>query len=67
MHLSSGSSLRALTSTHNWRPQEWAVSFDTFGPMHLRQMTVNLPPLSDQRDIACILGALDDKIELNRK
>jgi type I restriction enzyme S subunit len=30
-------------------------------------MPVALPPLSEQRDIAAILGALDDKIELNRK
>jgi type I restriction enzyme S subunit len=38
-----------------------------FGPMHLRQMTVLLPPPNEQRAIAHILGTLDDKIELNRK
>ena len=38
-----------------------------FGPMHLREMTVRLPPLPDQRAIAHILGTLDDKIELNRR
>src|SRR5690606_39515639 len=38
-----------------------------FGPMHLRQMTVLIPPLNEQRAIAHILGTLDDKIELNRK
>ena len=31
---------------------------------HLR---VLLPPLSEQRDISCILSRLDDKIELNRR
>lgn len=28
---------------------------------------VTIPPLKDQQAIACILGALDDKIELNRR
>ncbi len=35
--------------------------------MHLRQLTVRFPPLSQQRAIAHILGTLDDKIELNRR
>ncbi len=38
-----------------------------FGPTHLRQMTIPVPPISDQRAIAHILGMLDDKIELNRR
>lgn len=33
----------------------------------LRAIPVPLPPLSQQRGIARILGALDDKIELNRR
>jgi len=33
----------------------------------LRNFRVFLPPLSEQRAIACIIGALDDKIELNRR
>jgi len=33
----------------------------------LRQVLLPLPPLSEQRTIARILGALDDKIELNRR
>ncbi len=32
-----------------------------------RTFTVHVPPLSEQRAIASILGALDDKIELNRR
>ena len=38
-----------------------------FGPMHLRQMTVMLPPPNEQRAIAHILGKMDERIELNRK
>lgn len=38
-----------------------------FGPMHLRRMTVRLPSLAEQRAISRILGALDDKIDLNRR
>ncbi|MDH2909467.1 MAG: restriction endonuclease subunit S [Candidatus Eremiobacteraeota bacterium] len=33
----------------------------------LRRVLLPVPPLSEQRAIAGILGALDDKIELNRK
>lgn len=32
-----------------------------------RRMLITLPPLDEQRAIARILGALDDKIEINRK
>lgn len=32
----------------------------------LENLVVNLPPLAEQKQIAGILGALDDKIELNR-
>lgn len=33
----------------------------------LENLEVNLPPLTEQKRIAAILGALDDKIELNRR
>jgi type I restriction enzyme S subunit len=33
----------------------------------LRQVPVRVPPVAEQRAIASILGALDDKIELNRR
>ena len=38
-----------------------------FGPMHLKQMGITLPPIEDQKAIAHILGTLDDKIDLNQK
>ena len=38
-----------------------------FGPMHLRQMTLDLPPVSTQRAIAEVLGALADKIGANQR
>jgi type I restriction enzyme S subunit len=38
-----------------------------FGPSHLRSMTVPLPPRNEQRAIASVLGALEDKIQLNRR
>lgn len=34
---------------------------------HFSQLIIEIPPLPEQKAIASILGALDDKIELNRK
>ncbi|MBI0444770.1 restriction endonuclease subunit S [Deinococcus sp. DB0503] len=41
--------------------------FDTITRETFRIVEVNLPPLTEQRAIAHILGTLDDKIELNRR
>ncbi|MFM9696814.1 restriction endonuclease subunit S [Streptomyces europaeiscabiei] len=38
-----------------------------FGPTHLRQMTVCVPPAPEQQAIAEVLGALDDKIAVNEQ
>jgi type I restriction enzyme S subunit len=38
-----------------------------FGPSHLRRMEIPLPPMSEQRNIARVHSALDDKIDLNRR
>ncbi|MGW9075086.1 restriction endonuclease subunit S [Streptomyces kronopolitis] len=38
-----------------------------FGPTHLRQMTVCVPPLREQQAIAEVLSALDDKIAINER
>lgn len=38
-----------------------------FGPSHLREMSFPIPPINEQRAIAGLLGALDDKIEQNRR
>ncbi|QNI70306.1 restriction endonuclease subunit S [Cyanobium sp. NS01] len=51
--------------------------YSTKGRVHLeeykghypdfRRLWINLPPLAEQKAIAAVLGALDDKIELNRR
>ena len=38
-----------------------------YGPTHLKQIWLCVPPLPEQRRIAHILGTLDDKIDLNRR
>ena len=42
-------------------------AYPSIRPNDLKQLELLLPPLSEQRRIAAILGALDDKIELNQQ
>ena len=42
-------------------------AYPSLRPSDLEQLPLKLPPLSEQRTIAHILGTLDDKIELNRR
>lgn len=41
--------------------------FDTITTDTFKILSINLPPLTEQKGIAFVLGALDDKIENNRK
>ena len=49
------------------RGQSIGSSVPGFNLGQLRNIELDLPPLGEQRRIAAVLGALDDKIELNRK
>ena len=42
-------------------------AYPSIRPADIERLTLNLPPLSEQRAVAHILGTLDDKIELNRR
>ena len=42
-------------------------AYPSIRPADIEQLRLRLPPLPEQRAIAGILGALDDKIELNRR
>ncbi|MCY4164599.1 MAG: restriction endonuclease subunit S [Gammaproteobacteria bacterium] len=42
-------------------------AYPSIRPADIGSLEVNLPPLPEQRAIARVLGALDDKIELNRR
>ena len=56
--------------TSNTEELERHASGSTFKELSgsaLKNIRMPIPPLSEQRDIAHILGTLDDKIELNRR
>ena len=42
-------------------------AYPSIRPADIEGLTLDLPPLSEQRAIARVLGALDDKIEANRR
>ncbi len=46
---------------------EEKTAYPSVNPSDIEEIIVPVPPLSEQRAIAHILGTLDDKIELNRR
>ncbi|PLX91480.1 MAG: restriction endonuclease subunit S [Desulfuromonas sp.] len=63
--------LSYLLRTHEYR--SWVVGSATgttvkhTSPSRIQNYSCSIPPLSEQKSIAHILGTLDDKIELNRQ
>jgi len=47
--------------------REKGAAYPAVSPEDIANVEIPLPSLTHQRAIACILGALDDKIELNRR
>ena len=55
------------SSTVYLKSQASGTTFGELSGSTLKSLRFLFPPLSEQRAIACILGTLDDKIELNRR
>ncbi|MGM1052486.1 MAG: restriction endonuclease subunit S [Pseudomonadota bacterium] len=49
------------------REQAIGATMPNLNESIIKRIKIPLPPLPEQREIAAVLGALDDKIELNRK
>src|SRR5206468_9695132 len=64
--------LRWLVRSPNWWEQvnrfiNVGAVFDSLKCADIPNFKLPLPPLAEQKAIAAVLGALDDKIELNRR
>lgn len=63
--------LRYLIGSREFTQHIHAITTGTAVPhisgKQIKDFTFNLPPLAEQKAIAAVLGALDDKIELNRR
>ena len=47
--------------------EQQVSTYPSIKPSHLKDLTIHLPPLPEQKAIARTLSCLDDKIELNNK
>jgi type I restriction enzyme S subunit len=59
--------LQSQTMIHELQSRATGTTAQGIRQSELRHVKVPLPPLDEQRRVAAILGALDDKIELNRR
>jgi type I restriction enzyme S subunit len=63
--------LRYLVGSQEFTQHIHAITTGTAVPhisgKHIKEFTFALPPIAEQKAIAAVLGALDDRIELNRR
>ncbi len=59
--------LQSSTVQHRLRARESGTTVTGIKQKELRKVLIPTPPLPEQKRIASVLGALDDKIELNHK